>query len=56
MNGGGDSLARGQRSAVFGPPRRKMTDEEYAAMFLPEGKENTNIKVKEIVNGNESSK
>jgi hypothetical protein len=31
-----DSLARGQKSAQFGPPRRKLTDEEYQAMFEPD--------------------
>ena len=32
----GDSLARGQKSAQFGPPRRKLTEEEYQAMFEPD--------------------
>ena len=32
----GDTLAKGGRSAMFGPPRRKLTEEEYQAMFEPD--------------------
>ena len=32
----GDTLAKGGRSAQFGPPLRKLTDEEYQAMFEPD--------------------
>ena len=33
QNGGGDSLARGASRFQFKPAEKKMTDEEYKAMF-----------------------
>lgn len=55
MNGGGDQLARGARSAIFGPARG-ISQTRWDAMWLPEEPENPQKQEPEFISKSQQNR